>query len=299
MKLPPTILMGDVVGSRTLESQGVQRALSDAVEAINTQFSPPENSKQTNRPQILSPLTITLGDEFQGVVSDLAAAVQILFAFEEYRVQEALPFGLHFVTYVGPIDTELNREIAYGMLGPGLTHARSLLTKKGRGRAQFAFGGLLPDDDAPMQYGGPLPLDEWEIQHGDRGSPKDLFTQTSPAYLTEATGERMSQGQRAAALRLNEPSPTSGAPPALAWLRFQMRQLTGIFAMLETLTSHWKQKDFALIASMIKHPHDDARVGELHGKNRSQIWKRRKTLRIDDYFTLKGLATEIAAPTLP
>jgi hypothetical protein len=298
MKLPPTILMGDVVGSRTLESQSVQRSLSNAVEAINAQFSSPKNSKKASRSQILSPLTITLGDEFQGVVSDLAAAVQILFAFEEYRIRGSLPFRLHFVTYVGPIDTELNREIAYGMLGPGLTHARALLTKKGRGRSQFVFESLLPDDDAHTQHGGSLPLSKGDLKFKKRGATEDLFVNKSSIYTKPEAGDKVLKLQPAD-YRLNEETVTSGAPLAFPWLRFQMRQLTGVFAMLETLTSHWRQKDFELIASMIEHPDDDGRVGEIHGKNRSQIWKRRKTLRIDDYFTLKGLATEIAAPTMP
>ncbi len=255
MKLPPTILMGDVVGSRKLSSLNVQDRLKDAVTAINAEPGI----------RILSPLTITLGDEFQGVVSDVAAAVQILFAFEEYRLRKSLPFRLHFVTYIGSIDTELNEDIAHGMLGPGLTHARTLLTEKKRGRRQYTFGSLLPDDNTPTQHSGPRPLGDDDLQEGRRGPP----AQRAPA----------------------------DSPLPYAWLRFQLRQLTGVFAMLERLTSHWKPKDFPLIADMITHPDDDARVGTLNGKNRSQIWKRRKTLRIDDFFTLRGLATEIAAPT--
>ena len=41
-------------------------------------------------------------------------------------------------------------------------------------------------------------------------------------------------------------------------------------------------------------------IGSLMRHAATSIVKgKRKTLRIDDYFTLKGLATEIAAPTLP
>ncbi|MEO0981509.1 MAG: hypothetical protein AAFX03_02525 [Pseudomonadota bacterium] len=55
---------------------------------------------------------------------------------------------------------------------------------------------------------------------------------------------------------------------------------------LHQISGKWSARDHQLVAAMISDP-SDARVGDRFGKNRSQIWKRRKTLMIDSYIALR------------
>jgi hypothetical protein len=111
------ILMADIVGSR---KQDQKRLLSDfkrVVQSINI----------AHRKDLVSPLTITLGDEFQGVAKDLSSSIRILFALEEEIVRAGRNFKLRHVLDEGAIETPINRESAHAMMGPGLTQARELL----------------------------------------------------------------------------------------------------------------------------------------------------------------------------
>lgn len=57
--------------------------------------------------------------------------------------------------------------------------------------------------------------------------------------------------------------------------------------MLDALILGWKKEDYLLIMDMINNE-NNAEVGKLHGKNRDQIWKRRRTLMINEYNQLKN-----------
>ncbi len=92
---------------------------TEAVEVMNS----------GNKEHIGSPLTITLGDEFQGVVKSTYGAVKILLDFEYHLLRMKTPFKLRYVVYEGEIETKINRYSSHQMLGPGLTKARSELSK--------------------------------------------------------------------------------------------------------------------------------------------------------------------------
>jgi hypothetical protein len=111
------ILMADVVRSGDSDAALLQEELKNCVALCNTQCAK----------AVLSPLAITLGDEFQGLAHSLKACVAIVTFIEETILQENLHFGLRWVIYFGKIDTTINTEIAYGMLGPGLSQAREQL----------------------------------------------------------------------------------------------------------------------------------------------------------------------------
>ena len=119
--------MGDVVGSSELDADLVQQSLKTFVQVVN----------ETYNSSILSPLTITLGDEFQGVCADTVQGVELLLNMERTVLEQQLPFRMHFVLLEGEIDTEINSKTAYGMLGKGLTEARELLSSKKRDRRRF------------------------------------------------------------------------------------------------------------------------------------------------------------------
>jgi len=195
------ILMGDVIGSSDYEPENLGNNLKKLVHSANEDL----------RNKTLSPYTVTLGDEFQGVTKSLTSGIETLFYFEEQRLAKELDFKLHYVLHFGKIETEINRETSYGMLGKGLTEAREKLTAKKRDRKRFNFS-----------------------------------------------------------LEIKE----------------QSEQLNRLFEVLEGITEKWKPDDFALILDMIQNDNDQE-VGEKHSKDRSQIYRRRKTLMIHEYNLLK------------
>ena len=126
------VLMGDVTGSSARPAREVQAWLSETVGAFN----------QAHAQILRSPLTVTLGDEFQGVVSSLSGAVAIIVNLELASLTSPAEIELHYVLLEGRIDTPTNPDIAHGMLGPGLTRARQLLSRKPtqkRPRRKFVF----------------------------------------------------------------------------------------------------------------------------------------------------------------
>ncbi|XWN38186.1 MAG: SatD family protein [Balneola sp.] len=195
------IFMGDVVNSSDYDGEVLSKGLKELVESTNKKFGK----------AILSPLTITLGDEFQGILSSVPTGIDLLFHLEEELLITEPDFKLHYVLLLGEIETEINPDIAYEMMGEGLTEARKLLSTKKRNRKRFRFK-----------------------------------------------------------LKNKE----------------QTEQLTKIFEVLDTIILNWKKEDYPLILDMINND-NNSEVGELHDKNRDQIWKRRKTLMINEYNLLK------------
>ncbi|MGF1453563.1 MAG: SatD family protein [Opitutales bacterium] len=123
--------MADVIGSRELNGEALSAALGGLVSHANKQ----------HRKVIASPLTVTLGDEFQGVVKTLPGSVELLHGLEAQRRAQAadLPFALRYVLHEGTIDSPINSRRAHGMVGPGLTRARELLSDKFRGKPKYTI----------------------------------------------------------------------------------------------------------------------------------------------------------------
>ena len=124
------ILMADIINSRTKDSAELMEGLKALVTTINKKY----------KKNILSPLTITLGDEFQSIINDLKSCVEIIIKIEEEIVLQHLDFSLRYVVQYGAVDTKINNKVAYEMLGSGLTMARENLelAKKAKdGRVHF------------------------------------------------------------------------------------------------------------------------------------------------------------------
>jgi hypothetical protein len=126
------IIMADVLNSSGKNAIDLSLGLKQLVQQAQLTFST----------TILSPLTITLGDEFQGVIRSLEDGVKLMIWFEEQRILQQIPFKLRLVLHFGEIHTELNPKIAYGMLGPGLTEARKLLSDMKKDPKRFNISGL-------------------------------------------------------------------------------------------------------------------------------------------------------------
>lgn len=197
------ILMADVVSSRSYNGKALMEEFKRIVGECN----------ETHKDFLLSPFTITLGDEFQGVAASLRAAVDSILFLEDRVLTVQPAFLLRYVLVYGAIDTPINPIIAHGMTGTGLAKAREMLTKKRRGRTRF-----------------------------------QLNLSESP-YAEE----------------------------------FRM-----LFRLLELLSVHWKEKDYSLIRELMWE-NDDTTVAVKFGKTTSQMWKRRKTLQIEEYTIVKEL----------
>ncbi len=195
--------MGDVISSSTYAGQQLSKELKSLVNHTNSAL----------KNKTLSPFTITLGDEFQGITQSLDSAIETLFFFEEECLRKAYNFKLHYVLHYGEIETEINPKIAYEMLGPGLTNARTMLSSKKRERKRFRI---------------------------------DIENQKT------------------------------------------CEQLNKLFEVLDAIIQAWKHRDYFLILDMINIDNNQE-VGEKHGKTREQIWKRRKTLMINEYNLLKSI----------
>jgi len=111
------ILMADIIGSSETAGNKLMKDFNKVVTQIN------ENQQEL----LLSPLTITLGDEFQGIVKNLPAGIETILKIEETLILLQLDFKLRYVLHYGSIETPINTEIAHGMLGKGLATARKKL----------------------------------------------------------------------------------------------------------------------------------------------------------------------------
>lgn len=130
-----TAVIGDLAGSRDLDAgrrRRVQDRFGELLDGLSRAFAA----------SVAARFTITVGDEFQGVLSDPGVLPRIL-----WRLEVGLT-GLRLWTGVGhgAIETEM-REEAIGMDGPAFHRARSALEEaKSSGRHGGVFSGFGEDD---------------------------------------------------------------------------------------------------------------------------------------------------------
>lgn len=200
------ILMGDIVLNRTYDARKLRREFMQLMSSCNRKLEG----------EILSPYTVTLGDEFQGVARSVRGLFDAVFYLEETSLLKSLKFKMRYVGLHGEIETPVNRMKAHGMMGAGLSRARELLTDKRRGKPRFQF--VLPD-----------------------------------AQVT--------------------------------------KELNRLFLVIDGLSARWNPDDGPLILDMIANT-NNVEVGKKHGKNRTQIWKRRKHLLIEEFRALKEVVLD-------
>jgi hypothetical protein len=123
------VLMGDLVGSeRHADPASLHARFNIAIDRQNANLGS----------DMVSPLTITLGDEFQGLLSSLVAAAQVA---REIRF-ELMRENIECRFVIGTIDlkTQINHERAWNMMGPGFADARARLDeKRSPSRYRFSF----------------------------------------------------------------------------------------------------------------------------------------------------------------
>ncbi|MBU0695000.1 MAG: SatD family protein [Bacteroidetes bacterium] len=204
------ILMADIIRSGDKNQKKLMLNFKKLIDEVNDE----------NKSLMLSPMTITLGDEFQGIASNIQSATRLLFLLQEKTLQMGADFKLRYVMVEGAIETPINDKIAYGMMGEGLTKARKLL----------------------------------ELSKGDDRN-----------YHIELKDEKKSAA------------------------------LSDSLFLYQSIVDSWNlERDHALVVEFIKLD-DYKKVAEKLNKTRSLMWKRRKSLQIDEYFSVKKVINYIAA----
>ncbi len=113
------VLMGDIVHSEhNAATEHLYACFNAAIERQNQQHAM----------TLASPLTITLGDEFQGLVNTLAVAAQMARDIRLDLLDNAI--DCRFALGVATLKTPLNPARAWNMMGPGLALTRERLNEK-------------------------------------------------------------------------------------------------------------------------------------------------------------------------
>lgn len=124
--------MGDIIDSSNKTGKSLMEHFKGLIEVVNLKY----------KNNILSPLTITLGDEFQGVIKDLASAIDILFYIDRRILGSDMFYNMRYVINYGIIDTPINRQSAHEMLGKGLTDSRFRLNELKKGGNKVLVEGI-------------------------------------------------------------------------------------------------------------------------------------------------------------
>lgn len=107
-------VIGDIINSKTLERRvEIQKELKKVLEEINNEYDA----------SIASKFTITLGDEFQGLLKEPNNLMDII---EKIKLN-LYPIRIRFGIGVGNIITEINKEASIGADGPAYYNARKMI----------------------------------------------------------------------------------------------------------------------------------------------------------------------------
>jgi len=127
-------LIGDIRSSRDLDDRGeVQRQLQKCLNDLNRQYND----------VLISPLTITLGDEFQALLRNAEEIWKIVFNIECRMYPTRIRFGLG----IGDISTNINTDSAIGMDGPAFYSARDAMQEIKKSEACYKIKGLETDEE--------------------------------------------------------------------------------------------------------------------------------------------------------
>lgn len=108
-------IIGDIKASKKLKDRSeVQRNLNIVLNDINEKY----------KYEIYSKFTITLGDEFQGLLCSGKSIMPILSEIE----RRVYPIKIRIGVGIGGITTDINRDISIGADGPGYYNARKAIS---------------------------------------------------------------------------------------------------------------------------------------------------------------------------
>jgi len=197
------ILMADIIRSSQKNSNVLMNNFKEVANQINIQL----------KDAFYSPITITLGDEFQSVVKSLRDGISVIITFEELIIKLKKNFRLRYVLNYGEIDTPINRERAHEMLGQGLTETREMLQIQKRKDERF--------------------------------------------YIKDKNN------------KISE-------------------KLNLAFYVYQSFVDGWRLKDYQIVSAFLDH-NDYKVVARVLTKDISLMWRREKTLKINEYSATKNL----------
>lgn len=136
-------LIGDLVSSRQLEDrEQVQKQLKDALKWLNTMYAK----------DLASKFTITLGDEFQGLLKDGTHCMDMIF----YLEQALFPVRFRMGIGIGTMWTPIQPEISLGADGPAYHNAREaielLKANKNRVHSFSQDAMIMGMEEIPFDY---------------------------------------------------------------------------------------------------------------------------------------------------
>jgi hypothetical protein len=206
------IVMADIIGS---SKKGGETLMADFIKTV-------ESINGISKENIQSPLTITLGDEFQGVTKNTYGAVKLILDFEYNLLRIKRPFKLRYVIYEGDIDTKINRSSSHQMLGEGLTNARKALS--GLKSTKSRFRTVLKD---------------------------------------ELLSDKLNYG----------------------------------FFVFQGIVDRWTEAQIKVVIALLQYP-DYKEVAKIVKKDPTVIWRRKRSLMIDEYFSIRKLIMLLVNPKL-
>lgn len=107
-------IIGDIIGSRKLEDrQDIQKKFMAMARKANKRYES----------DIASPFTVTIGDEFQVLLTCSQRSPEII----AYVKEEMAPIEFVFGVGIGEIFTDINTKLAIGMDGPAFHLARKAI----------------------------------------------------------------------------------------------------------------------------------------------------------------------------
>jgi len=128
------VVMGDLVkSSEATDRRKLHARFNRGIDEANARFAE----------ELASPLTITLGDEFQGLTKALEAAFAIGCVVRVSLLRDEI--STRIVVGTATLETDLNPEKAWNMMGPGLAEAREKLSDK---NDENCYRFSMPQDEA-------------------------------------------------------------------------------------------------------------------------------------------------------
>jgi hypothetical protein len=131
--LKKIVIIGDLIKSRKAESRDkIQQKLQTSLTAIN----------KINQ-NIISPFTITLGDEFQVLLKNADG----LFSNIWQIAKDIYPAKIRFSIGIGEVNTDINPAAAIGMDGPAFYAARKGIDQLKKNNLVIGINGIKNDND--------------------------------------------------------------------------------------------------------------------------------------------------------
>ena len=120
------VLIGDMVGSKAQRDRNsLQRSFAETLQKAQKKYGT----------AFISPLTLTIGDEFQAVLEKSDDLFSLLTFIETQLDGVQFRYGMG----LGGIDTDINSQQAIGMDGPAFHRARAAIEQAKKEQRRFCF----------------------------------------------------------------------------------------------------------------------------------------------------------------